>query len=84
MAAEAPASPDCRDAIRSHDPLGTAVPTVGLQAYLKRLNTDGNILILPAHVLVWAVGRCLSAHPEFNRRIPYVKQLSKNGSSDAA
>jgi hypothetical protein len=48
---------------------GTDVPIAGLQAYLKRLNADGNILISPAHVLVWAVGRCLSEHPEFNRRI---------------
>jgi hypothetical protein len=28
-----------------------------------------DVLILPAHVLVQAVGRCLREHPEFNRRI---------------
>jgi hypothetical protein len=48
---------------------GTDVPVAGLDAYLKRVNEDGDILILPAHVLVWAVGRCLDEHPEFNRRV---------------
>ena len=43
---------------------GTDVPVAGLEAYLKRLNADGDVLILPAHVLVWAVGRCLREHPE--------------------
>ena len=48
---------------------GTDVPTAGLDAYLKRANADSDVLILPAHVLVWAVGRCLREHPEFNRRV---------------
>jgi hypothetical protein len=48
---------------------GTDLPAAGLEAYLKRVNASSNILILPAHVLVWAVGRCLREYPEFNRRI---------------
>jgi hypothetical protein len=48
---------------------GTDLPTDGLESYLKRTNANGNVLILPSHVLIWAVGRCLREHPEFNRRI---------------
>ena len=48
---------------------GTDVQTAGLEAYLKQVNADSDIIISPAHVLVWAVGRCLAKHPEFNRRV---------------
>ena len=48
---------------------GTDVPTAGLEAYVKRVNERSAVLISPAHVLVSAVGRCLSEHPEFNRRV---------------
>jgi hypothetical protein len=48
---------------------GTDVPIAGLEAYLKQVNANSKTLILPGHVLVWAVGRCLGKHPEFNRRV---------------
>lgn len=48
---------------------GTDVPTAALDAYVRRANAEGDVLISPAHVLVWAVGRCLAKHPEFNRRV---------------
>jgi hypothetical protein len=48
---------------------GTEVPMAGIEAYLKRRNATGEVLLSPAHVLVAAVGRCLRAHPQFNRRL---------------
>ena len=48
---------------------GTDVPVAGLEAYLKHVNASSDIIVSHAHVLVWAVGRCLAEHPEFNRRI---------------
>jgi hypothetical protein len=48
---------------------GTDVPVAGLEAYLKRINRRSEVLILPAHALVSAVGRSLAEHPEFNRRV---------------
>ncbi|MCE5268989.1 MAG: hypothetical protein LLG00_14020 [Planctomycetaceae bacterium] len=48
---------------------GTDVPTSGLEAYLKRVNANSRALVLPAHVLVRAVGYCLDKHPDFNRRV---------------
>jgi chloramphenicol O-acetyltransferase len=48
---------------------GTDVPVSGLDAYLKQVNAQSDVLISPAHVLIRAVGRCLIEHPEFNRRV---------------
>jgi hypothetical protein len=48
---------------------GTDVPTAKLTSFLHRVNVNGDVLISPAHVLIWAVGHCLAKHPEFNRRI---------------
>jgi hypothetical protein len=48
---------------------GTDVPVAGLEAYLKEVNAGSDVLVLQSHALVWAVGRCLREHPEFNRRI---------------
>ncbi len=48
---------------------GSDVPVAGLEAYLRRVNAEADVLISPAHVLVRAVGRCLAEHPEFNRRV---------------
>jgi hypothetical protein len=48
---------------------GTDVPTAGLDAYLKTVNADSDVLISPAHVLIRAVGCCLAKYPEFNRRV---------------
>lgn len=48
---------------------GTDVPMAGLEAYLKEVNAESDVLISTAHVLVQAVGRCLAEQPHFNRRI---------------
>jgi len=48
---------------------GTDVPISGLEAYLKRVNAESEVLISPAHVLIRVVGLCLAKHPEFNRRV---------------
>lgn len=48
---------------------GSDVPVAGLEAYLRRVNDDADVIISPTHVLLRAVGRCLADHPEFNRRV---------------
>jgi len=48
---------------------GSDVPMDGLDAYIKRVNATSDVLVSPAHVLVWAVGRALAKHPHFNRRV---------------
>lgn len=48
---------------------GTDLPTAGIQACIRRANAQSDVLISPAHVLIWAVGRCLAKRPEFNRRL---------------
>ena len=48
---------------------GTDVDCAELQADLRRMNADSEVLITPAHVLVRAVACALKQHPIFNRRI---------------
>jgi hypothetical protein len=48
---------------------GTDVPMGPLTAYLREVNSESDVLISAAHVLVRAVGRCLVEHPEFRRRV---------------
>jgi len=48
---------------------GTDVDCGELQAYLKRVNATGDVLVTPAHVLVAAVATALARHPQFNRRV---------------
>jgi hypothetical protein len=48
---------------------GTDVKTPKLDAFIKQVNAQSDVVITPAHVLIWVVGRCLALHPEFNRRI---------------
>ena len=48
---------------------GTDVPVAGLEAYVRAVNRESDVLISPAHVLICAVGRCLARHPQFNRRV---------------
>jgi hypothetical protein len=48
---------------------GTDFPVAALDQFLRNRNQSGNIILSPAHALVRAVGCCLAAHPEFNRRV---------------
>lgn len=48
---------------------GSDVDCTGLQAYLRRVNAESDVLVTPAHVLVAATARALAAHPQFNRRV---------------
>jgi hypothetical protein len=48
---------------------GTDVPTSKLDEFIRQANAQNDVVITPAHVLIWVVGQCLALHPEFNRRI---------------
>ena len=48
---------------------GTQVDVEDLPASLRRLSQVENVLISPAHALLWAVARSLAEHPELNRRV---------------
>jgi chloramphenicol O-acetyltransferase len=48
---------------------GSDFPTAGLERYLRQRNQASDVILSPAHVLIRAVGCCLAAHPEFNRRV---------------
>lgn len=48
---------------------GTDVPVEALHNELRLLNARSDVLVSPAHVLIWAVGQCLARHPQFNRRL---------------
>lgn len=48
---------------------GTEADCGELQAFLRDLNRESDVLVTPAHVLVAATARAIEKHPQFNRRI---------------
>lgn len=48
---------------------GTEVDCTELQAYLRRMNAESDVLVTPAHVLIAATARAVALHPQFNRRV---------------
>lgn len=48
---------------------GTEADCAALQAYLRRVNAESDVIVTPAHVLIAATARALASHPQFNRRV---------------